>query len=236
NALSMLDTTANRALFWVRSSHEMPYFERAAPLRTILHLWFGRRGLQLTHAAAVGTESGGVILVGKAGAGKSTTALACLESGLGYAADDYCLIAPGARPTVHSIYGSAKTTADALARLPFLGSLVSNPRRPAHEKALHFLHERFAARLLPSFPLKAVLVPRVAAGAPAALKPVPAAEALLALAPSTILQLPGAGADALRAIGDVVRRVPCYRLDLGLDLARVPSMIAGLLGPRSASP
>lgn len=36
-------------------------------------------GWQVVHAAALGTETGGVLLVGNTGAGKSTTALAMLE-------------------------------------------------------------------------------------------------------------------------------------------------------------
>ena len=38
------------------------------------------RNLQYVHAGAVGNKNGGILLVGKGGSGKSSTALACLKS------------------------------------------------------------------------------------------------------------------------------------------------------------
>ena len=41
--------------------------------RSILHWWMEQNGKQLIHAAAVGTEAGGVLLPGRGGTGKSST-------------------------------------------------------------------------------------------------------------------------------------------------------------------
>src|SRR5262249_55670783 len=87
HALHVLDLAANEALFWVRSGERVPPAEAGAPLRTIFQLWAATRGLVLVHAASVGRPDGGVLLVGKAGAGKSTSALACLRSPLLYLGD-----------------------------------------------------------------------------------------------------------------------------------------------------
>ena len=54
--------------------------------------------------------------------------------------------------------------------------------------------------------------------------------ALKALAPSTLLQLPGAGQASFQAMARLVRQVPCYTLALGTDLAQIPVVITDLLG------
>ena len=52
---------------------------------------------------------------------------------------------------------------------------------------------------------------------------------LLALAPSTILQNPGAGDAELRAFAQLVRTVPTFRLETGTDLAGLAGVIATFL-------
>jgi hypothetical protein len=42
--------------------------------------------------------------------------------------------------------------------------------------------------------------------------------ALAALAPSTLLGLPGSDGSAFPVMADLVRRVPCFQLELGSDL------------------
>ena len=59
-----------------------------------------------------------VVFAGTSGAGKSTTALACLAAGMEFIGDDACLVAPGTGSTVHSVYGLAKLEPDAARRLP----------------------------------------------------------------------------------------------------------------------
>src|SRR5262249_37784676 len=78
DGLSMFSRRRATALFWVPGASALPAYARAKPLRTILHLWLAGRGQQLAHGAALGTPQGGVLLVGKSGSGKSTTALAAL--------------------------------------------------------------------------------------------------------------------------------------------------------------
>jgi hypothetical protein len=61
------------------------------------------------------------------------------------------------------------------------------------------------------------------------LKPASPAAGLAALAPSTIFQLPGAGKEAFQAMGQLVRQVPCYQLNLGTDIGEIPEVILELL-------
>jgi hypothetical protein len=229
HSLVMLDVERGEAIYWVESAEQIPHFEMAAPLRIVLHGWLAARDVELVHAAAVGSDDGCVLLAGKSGAGKTWTALAASCSGLRLLADDYCLLRAGSPTRVASVYNAAKTHADALGRLPFLDPMVDNPERPDGDKAVYFLREHDPIELLLEADLRAVLVPRRITTGTARLVPAPAAAALAALAPSTILQLPAAGAETLRRLTSVVRDVPSFYLDVGAELAAIGPTIASAL-------
>lgn len=228
--LRLLDTAADAACYWTEDISRIPEYEYCAPLRKILAWWLSTRGDQIVHAAAVGTPAGGVLLAGRSGAGKSTTALACLGTPLRYAGDDCCVITPGDPPRVASLYNSAKlkTTAD-LARFPALRAAVHNVTRRDDEKAFMFLHRHRPDWLADGFPVRAVLVPQVTGCAAPRLRRASPAAGLAALAPSTLRLFPGLERDATRRMADLVARVPVYRLEVGPDLRGIPAAIAALL-------
>jgi hypothetical protein len=170
-----------------------------------------------------------VLVVGAGGAGKSTTALSCLASGLGVLGEDYCLLGPGEPPVVHTLYSSAKASRDTLERLPFLAPLVANPDRPPSEKALCFLAEHTPEALVDRAPLHAVVIPRIAARRETTLSPARPGAALAALAPSTLTQLRGAGDAALARLARAVRSVPCHHLHVGSDPAAIGAACRSLL-------
>lgn len=227
-AVSVLDKERNLGIFWAPDPR-VPYWENGSPLRTILHWWLLSRGLQLVHAAAVGNSTGGVLIGGKGGSGKSTTALACLESNLSYVGDDYTLLGLDAGPVVHSLYNSAKLNSDHLQRFPALLPKIANPERLAEEKALLFVNEHYPLKVATRLAARAILLPRVTGLAETRLKPVSVAMTLAALAPSTIFQLPRAGNEALKFLATFARQLPCFSLELGTDLSTIPPVIEGLL-------
>ena len=222
----------DRGLYWIRDPRDIGPSETGSPLQTILQLWLGSRGLQVAHAGAVGDNSGCVLLVGNGGAGKSTTALACLPSDdLGILGEDYCLLGPERTPTVHTIYSSAKANDDTLERLPFLRPMVTNPDRPPSDKALCLLADHVPGKLVASAPLRAVAIPRISGRRETTTSEATAAAALAALAPSTLLQLHGADSASLGRLAQAVRTVPCHYLDVGTDPAGVPGAVHSLLNP-----
>jgi hypothetical protein len=82
--------------------------------------------------------------------------------------------------------------------------------------------------------VRAGLIPAITGRRDSAIAPAPRADARRALAPSTLLHLPGADA---RDLGQMVRLaslVPSYRLELGSDLARVAGLLAEFLSAPSA--
>ncbi|HEY9645940.1 MAG TPA: hypothetical protein V6C88_06205, partial [Chroococcidiopsis sp.] len=159
DALSMWHIDTSQAVFWVRDAANIPFWETAAPLRIILHWWLGSQGLRYIHAAAVGTPTAAALLVGKGGSGKSTTALTCLDSDLTYVSDDYCLLATEPEPRAYSLYNSAKLKPDNH-RLPHLLPLIHNTDRASEDKPFILLHQHYPEKIVPSLPLKVILVPR----------------------------------------------------------------------------
>ena len=227
-AVSVLDKERNLAVFWAPDPR-VPYWENGSPLRTILHWWLLGRGLQLVHAAAVGNSHGGVLIGGKGGSGKSTTALACLESNLSYVGDDYTLLGFDSGPVVHSLYNSAKLNSDHVQRFPSLVPQIANPERLADEKALLFVNEHYPLKVANRLPVRAILLPRVTGLPETRWKRVSVAMALAALAPSTIFQLPRAGSEALKFLATFERGLPCFSLEVGTNLSTIPPVIERLL-------
>jgi serine kinase of HPr protein (carbohydrate metabolism regulator) len=183
----------------------------------------------LVHGAAVGNDHGAVLIVGKSGSGKSTTALACLSSGLLYLGDDYTIIETLPSPVVHSLYATAKVDVNQVNAFPHLLPKIHNNGTLAGEKALMFLSPDYNKQMIPDLPVRAILVPRVTGGPRTQLKKTSAAAALTALAPSTIFQLPRAGESNFKIVARFVSKVPCYTLECGKNLAQIPEMVLGAL-------
>jgi len=232
--LSILYREKHIAVHWVPDSTSTPFYESAAPFLAILHWWMRDHGHQLAHAAAIGTASGGILLGGKGGSGKSTTMLACLAFGLRCASDDYVLLGDSDPSLARTIYNTAKLESRHLLRaLSALLPAVSNPGEMEKEKAILFLHEHYPEALIPGFPVRAVVLPRVSGGTASRLTEVSPALGIAAIAPSTMFQLRWSGPEDFRRIASVVRQVPNYVLELGTELVAIPDLIFGLLARSS---
>lgn len=229
--LMMLDLKSQEAIYWVKDANEVPYYESSAPLRLLLHWWMSSQQKQLLHAAAVGLPNKGILLVGKGGSGKSNTAISCINSELFYAADDYCLLSFENEVRVHSLFATAKLHFEDVERHPYLESTmhVSSENEVQDEKALFFLYPKFKDRMIASFPVKAVFIPKVTNGKIAKLTPVSASKAYLALAPSTIFQMQGDRRRTHEQISTLVHRVPCYELELSTDAKENSAIIQHFL-------
>ena len=218
--LILLDLDARVGLVWLRDAAQFDCYEAASPLRHLLFAYFEETGLCLVHAAAVG----GVLLGGRGGSGKSTTALLGLAAGIDYAGDDQVLVDP-AGPTAHCLYGTAKVLPATLVRFPSLAPIfaAAAPAAPG-EKLVAFVGRRVARTM----PVRAIVLPFVTAAARSTLSPMPRAAALRGLAASTVLQQPGAGSTTLGAVARMTATVPSFRLALGADVDEISRIIDGV--------
>lgn len=226
SSVSQFDRATSTARFWVRDATRIKYWQAASPLRLILSWWGSTLGMQLAHAAGVATEDGGVLLVGGAGAGKSTTSLTCLAGGLGFLGDDYCMVAAEPAPVVHGVYTTAKLRPDTYSRLPQLLDVTRNADRLDREKGVLDLTPRFDAQLIASAPIRAIAVPRVTGRF--ARTPIAPGAVLRALAPSTVFGLFGATPEAVPLMRRLASAAPGFLLELGDDLDRVCDEVAAL--------
>jgi hypothetical protein len=173
-----------------------------------------------------------VLLIGRSGAGKSNTALGCLASALSYASDDFCAVSTTDPPVVYSLYSTGKTQERDWGRHPFLAQLAPNLDPERRDKAIYFLNEAAPHKLIASFPLKAILLPR-SSSENCTIIPVPSVAAVRICGPDTARLLPDAGPEVLRCIAHLVRSVPCYELQLGSKPEIIPDVIAALLAELS---
>jgi hypothetical protein len=229
--LSVVDIDSGRGFYWKSDASAIPYYEACSPFRSLLHSWMRSVGTYFVHGAAIGHPDGGVMLVGKGGSGKSTSALACLQSPLQYAGDDYCLVSANASGgfDAHSLYCTAKLVEmNNLKSFPEIAGNVINSERKEGEKVALSLYE-LREKLIDHFPLRAILVPVITGQTATRILPSSPQQALMAIAPSTLSQLPSSGRGDLQFLGELTRRVPCYRIMLGTDLQQVPQRISELL-------
>jgi hypothetical protein len=218
DVFSAVDNERRLAVYWTRDADALPNFTMAAPMQRLLQGWLRTMGLYVLHAAAIGRPEGGLLLAGRSGSGKSTTALLPLETDLLYAGDDYALVQGEPVPYVHSLYSTAKLNADVFERMPALRPAISNPDRLGEEKALLFLHDWQPDRLATDFPLRAIILPRVAGGRDSTLTPASPLAAFRTIGPDSAFTMLGGDAHGtLGMLKRLVYEVPCFHLALGTD-------------------
>ncbi len=227
-ALSALDRQDGQALYWTASAAHLPVYERAAPLKIILNAWLRERGLSLIHAAAVGADQGAALLVGATGAGKSTAALACLSAGMKYISDDRCALALTPQPRALCVYNAAKLHHEQMQRFPRLAA-AAEPGRPQDEKTLVLIHRCAPEQVAAALPVRAVLLARLAHRPETTWAPVSPMPVWREMATSSLVYQPGMAQTELDMMADLVRRVPCWQINLGTELERIPNAIARIV-------
>ena len=237
-ALSLFDTIEATGVYWTPTSATLPYWAKASPLRCLFHWWAETRGCQLVHGAAVGCEGRAMLITGKGGLGKSTTALSCLNNGLDYIGDDYVLVQLDPVPTVHSLYCTAKLNQNQMAQFPQLAGLATTPGSEK-DKAVINLYPQMKEQIARSQPLQAIVTPQISNRPQTELATISAVAMQRATSFTTMSQLPHASQHTYHFIYRLIRRLPASELILGTDLNAIPGVIDDLLkssGPEINTP
>ncbi|ESY83705.1 HPr kinase [Mesorhizobium sp. LNHC221B00] len=202
-----------------------PPWEPGAPLRPFLHWEYAARGMRLAHAGTLGVGGKGILLAGSGGAGKSGTVVAGLLNGLDSVGDDYVLIDLAGGPTAHPLFATLKQDPAGFERLGLEHRLKSYG--PLNWQGKHqFRIDDIAARAIPArLDIVALMVPHISGGEASSIMPVSRKEAMIAMAPSGISQMPGERESGFRFFSDLTRQLPCYQLSLGTH----PQEIAGTI-------
>lgn len=226
------DRDAGRYLLGVRGAEMLSPREGGAPLRRQLSWALGEE-VDFVHAGAVGGPDGVALLMGPGGSGKSSTSVASLRAGMGFLADDYCLVRDDP-PVVHQLYSTARLCAHDVDQFtdvaePAVDATTADPEAEPDAKALYRLHESHAGQILRSAPARAVIVVHPTGDRRPVLATITPGEALRAVAPSTLWQMNIDPARELAGLKALVTAVPCYRLGLGTDRDANPPVIDQLL-------
>lgn len=219
SSFSYYDLDANRAVYCVEDENNIPWYEFAAPFRTIFHWFFIRNGYELIHGASVANANRGVLFLGKSGRGKTSTSLtALLASDLYFLGDDYVLLNKSASE-VFCLYSSAKMDNTSLVR--FKGALNLNgfSKPKDNEKHIIFLFERFRYKVQKSAPICAVALPEVdTKNKTSSWEKVSPSRVLLEVASSTIFQsLPQDRKYSFKLLAGCINRCKQYKFRVSTD-------------------
>ena len=225
HTISCLDRDSQRITASIAWHDQIFIYERAKPLARLLLEWHNDRDVQMIHTGMVARDGGGVLLVGRSGAGKSTTSLACAWGGFQFLSDDYVGLQrhPDGTFIGHSLYNSVFVDTHHLSRFQELFRHAIKGRPPQEEKSVIILSQLFPERLQRSAPIQALALVRVTNDAKPRIRPATKGEALLALGPSSLLQIPNRnlGVRGFETLAKLVDRVSCYWLELGRDLQSI---------------
>lgn len=228
-SLNFYDPKTKIGYFWTYDVARLPDWILGSPFRTILHWFLNDSKIHLIHAAAVGENGKTVLLTAKSGSGKSTTSMSCLLSGMHYLADDYVAVEMFPEGAVaHSLYHSAKVTKNGLGYFPEFKELIWNKNFSDREKAVIFISDIFPEQVVHKTTLDAIFIPKIT-GKETRIVPATKIEAMLAMAPTTLLQLPMAETKKVNVFKEILGKVPCYILELGPDVRAVPEVIKAFL-------
>ena len=227
-SLNFYDPVTNTGYFGVHDAGRLPDWATGAPFRTILHWFLSEHDIHLFHGAVVGYDDKAVLLTAKGGSGKSTTALACLLGGMDYLADDYAAIDGIDGTTAYSLYHSAKVTEQGLGLFPELREKIWNKDFHDPEKGIVFLGDFFPNQIKIKSSLQAILIPRIT-GKETKIVAASKMQALLAIAPTTLLQLPWAETRKVGAFKSIIEKLPCYFLELGPEIRKNSDVVKEFL-------
>ncbi len=228
-SVNVMDKQSNTAVYWVETRKKIPYWVFAAPLRSIFHWLMESIDAQLLHAAAVGTENGAVLLTGKGGVGKSSTALRCLENGFYFLGDDYVIVKKDPKPKVYSLYCSAKVNMEDVEKFPFYQKYINPLRSPKQEKAVISLFPHFQDKIVKEMPLNYVFFPEIADSEKTAYDSISSLALKRAMAFTTMCQLPYSGKHTHDFINSFCDALPGYRLQLGNNPVEIAAYISSFL-------
>ena len=207
----------------------MPPWERGSPLRLFIHWAYAARGRRLAHAATLGLDGRGCLIVGPSGSGKSGTTLAGLLNGLSSVGDDYVLLDQHPEITAHAVFSVFKQDREGLIRAGIspeaLPNTEPNWRGKIEFDAARIAPHAFAERM----EIRAIFVPEVARARKTRIEAVSPQAAALALAPSAVLQLPGDTATGFRFFSDIARRLPAFRVVLSENPTEIGDVIGAFL-------
>ena len=232
-----LDRHESRIVGWFDSPERLNLDERARPFHKLLSAWLEQRGVQFVHAGLVACHGNGLLFVGNGGAGKSTSSIACLRSGMGYLGDDFVgFSSAGGSFVGHGIYGSCLLNVHHIKRFSDLEAIAHAAHHSFEDKNVVYLRDAFPGAMRSEIEIKALLLPRVVDAQSTRTRTASKAEALMAIAPTSVMFLPRPSRSAFERVSNLVESMPCFWLELGRDVETIPTAVRSLVDELMSQP
>jgi len=208
----------------------VPYWEKAAPMRYLFDWWCQSENLVFTHGAVVGKNEEGILLVGKGGQGKSTSAISCLFSEeLKYVGDDYVILVDDIVPKAYSVYNSGKLHFDHMSHIfPSLKPFCTN-LNTGDDKAILFFNDYLKEKIALEMNIIALALPQVRNLRSTGYKLCSPKIPKINLISSTVYQSTMKNKIILEELSKVVAKLPSYSLSIGSNVDEIPRTVVQLL-------
>lgn len=219
-----LDRATSRAVGITGSIHTQHIDERARPLQRPLSVWLEDKNIQFVHAALVAIGGTGILFGGAGGAGKSSTSIASLLHGHDFLGDDFIGMEKTADGSFvgHSLFASCLVDSGRMAHFPQLARHAMAPNHDFESKSVVYLAHSHSSQLIARTTIDLLLLPRVVDQDKSSWRQASMTEAMLALAPTSVLFTPTPSGKAFELLSDLIDAVPTYRLELGRDIQDIP--------------
>ena len=173
----------------------------------------------MAHAATLGHDGKGILILGNGGAGKSGTTLAGLAAGLQTVGDDYIALDGSAPAVARPLFRLAKQERAGLRRIPGLAERLAHLPDNWMNKVEFDPASVFPGCFADALAIHAIVLSRIAHVPSPRFSPATHGEAMRTLIPTNLNMFQGEPIDGLDYYGAMVRQVPAYTLDLS-DAAR----------------
>lgn len=222
---------SNNQAIWVRPP-SIPEWHYSSPFRQILHWHSASNGRLLIHSALVGDERGAIVIAGPSFAGKSTATALALRAGFKVGGDDYVEIDISQQsPLAFPIYRMIKLREDAF----FLPEVSSAHSRHLIEynKTLHYLDNPTQLFTREPQPIVAILI---LTNEDCRLAKIASPEdAVMAIAPSTLLQSHYDERPVLNRTISLCSRIPIFKIPRLQDEEHISQLLNRVLDGSSHS-
>lgn len=190
--------------------------------------WASEADRILLHAAAVGWEGKGVLIVGRSGSGKSTFSVSCLTAGLDFVSDDYTLVSASGPLQAMPLYTSVAVNPDMYHKLPQLGDPSVQPSAAWCNGKLQFRLQRH--QLCPALDINAIIMPKISGRDQPAIYPASAGPAMTQMLHSSLTQLDrNRDTDLMRTIASRMGSLPVYEMHMSTDLTKNPAFLRSFI-------
>lgn len=186
------------------------------PFEKVIFSWAQKHDLLMIHAAAVGVDGHGVLIVGRGGTGKSTLTCSCLAAGYDFVSDDLCLLTASGSRSVFPIYTNVFLTSDSFKKLPVFRPFEIFPRQG--DKNTFAVGEN---RIKKSLHVEAIILPQVTDNTEPDIKPDYSSKALGQLVYTTVKACGRYHeTEFVSKLSQRLLGMPVYRFSLTTDLQK----------------